>query len=137
MKKDCIFCNIANNLIDAYVVFENSEFKVILDAFPAAKGHTLIVPRNHVENIYELDTDQAGRLFVLASEVARALKKIYKCDGLNVVQNNGKAAGQTVMHFHLHLIPRFVEDGIDFKWHVKKFTPEEMKVIAADIAKEI
>lgn len=137
MKETCIFCKIANNTMESATIFENSEFKVILDVFPAAKGHTLIIPKQHVENIYEIDAETAGRLFTLATEVARALKKVYKCDGMNILQNNGKVAGQTVFHFHLHLIPRFNGDGINFKWETKKYTKEELDAIATSIASEI
>lgn len=123
--------------MESATIFENSEFKVILDAFPAVKGHTLIIPKQHIENIYEINAETAGKLFTLATEVARALKKVYKCDGMNILQNNGKVAGQTVFHFHLHLIPRFSDDGISFGWDTKKFTKEEFEEIAANIAKEI
>ena len=112
MKDDCIFCKIAAGKIPSATIYEDSHFRVFLDINPASKGHCLIVPKEHFENIYDLDAETAGKVFTLATLISRALKKILKCDGLNVVQNNGLAAGQTVFHFHMHLIPRYENDGL-------------------------
>jgi len=137
MKQNCIFCNIINGSIPSEVIFENSEFKVILDSYPASKGHTLIIPKEHIDNIYEMDGDTAGKLFALATVIAKTLKKVLKCDGLNIIQNNGKASGQTVFHFHMHLIPRWEDDGLQLGWATKKFTQEELHEVASMISKEI
>lgn len=137
MKQNCLFCNIANGFMESATIFENSDFKVILDKFPGAKGHTLIIPKEHIENIYELDAETAGKLFALATIVAKALKSVFNCDGMNILQNNGEAAGQTVFHFHLHLIPRFKDDAINFKWNTIKFTDDQLSEIADSIAKEL
>lgn len=137
IKHNCIFCSIANGIMESATIFENAEFKVILDAFPSGKGHTLIMPKEHIENIYEMDGETGGKLFALATHVAKALKTVLGCEGMNILQNNGEVAGQTVMHFHLHLIPRFANDGLKFQWETKKFTKEELGQIAEIIAKEI
>ena len=134
---NCIFCSITNGEIPSHTIFENSEFKVILDVFPAGKGHTLIIPKEHFSTIYDLDSETAGRLFALATVVARGLKNVLKCDGLNVIQNNGAIAGQTVHHFHMHLIPRFEGDGMRFAWQTQKFDKEEMDSLAKQIGKNI
>lgn len=136
---DCLFCKIANGEFDSATVFENHEFRVIMDKFPSMKGHALIMPKEHYENIYDLDVDTAGKIFALATEVARAVKMVTGCTGLNVLQNNGAVAGQTVMHFHLHVIPRFEDDGLDskFKWPTKSFSDEELGEIADQIGKLI
>ena len=101
---DCIFCKIIAGEIPSATIYENDEFKVILDRFPAAEGHVLILPKNHTPNIFEIDPEQAGRLFTLAAKLARALKEELGLEHMNVLQNNGTVAGQTVFHFHLHLI---------------------------------
>ncbi len=137
IKPNCLFCSIANGQMDSATIFENSEFKVILDRYPAAKGHVLIIPKEHVENIFELDGDTGGKLFALATHIAKALKKATKCEGMNIVQNNGEIAGQTVGHFHLHLIPRFKDDGVTIPWETLQLTDEELNQIASDIEKEI
>lgn len=124
---NCIFCKIVSNQIEAVTIYEDEEFKVFLDAFPATKGHVLIVPKDHVANIFELDEDKAGRLFKLASKIAKNIKEKLNIDGLNVVQNNGEIAGQTVFHFHLHLIPRYKDDKVTIKWATEKTNSEQLK----------
>ncbi|MFP4698296.1 MAG: HIT family protein [Eubacteriales bacterium] len=134
---DCIFCNIVNGQMEAATIFENSEFKVILDRFPASKGHTLILPKEHVETIFDLDTETISKLFALAAHVAKVLKQKYNCEGLNLLQNNGAAAGQTVNHFHLHLIPRFEGDNVTIHWKTLDITEEELNEIADEVGKAI
>ncbi len=111
-KDDCIFCKIAAGEIPSTTLYENSEFKVFFDIAPASKGHALIIPKEHFDNVFELDSETAGKLFSLTTVVARALKEETGCDGMNLLQNNGEVAGQTVKHFHIHLIPRYEGDGI-------------------------
>lgn len=136
MKPDnCLFCKIANGEIEAATIFEDKNFKVILDRFPGSKGHTLIIPKEHIENIYDLDAETASKMFALTTMIAKGIKKELNCDGLNILQNNGKAAGQTVFHFHIHLIPRFRGDGMKFKWETIQYTEEELQEIA-DCIKE-
>lgn len=136
-NQNCLFCSIATGKMASETVFENNEFRVILDKFPAAKGHTLIMPKEHIENIYDLDAETASKLFALATVVARALKQVLKCDGMNLLQNNGVLAGQTVNHFHLHLIPRYEGDELSFKWKTQSFSMDEFQEIARRIHKEI
>ncbi len=103
-KDDCIFCKIANGEIPSTTIYENSDFRVFFDINPASKGHCLIVPKQHYNDIFDMDAETGGKLFSLATVVARSLKKELNCEGMNIVQNNGLIAGQTVFHFHLHLI---------------------------------
>ncbi|MBR6223118.1 MAG: HIT family protein [Lachnospiraceae bacterium] len=133
-KDDCIFCKIANGEIPSSTVYEDDDFRVILDIAPAAKGHALILPKEHFANIFELDGVVAGKLFTLATKVAPAIKEEMGCSGLNVVQNNGASAGQTVDHFHLHLIPRNEGDDVSVKWVPKESDPEENAKLAEKIA---
>ncbi|MCD8366244.1 MAG: HIT family protein [Clostridiales bacterium] len=126
--KDCIFCKLACGDIPTNVIYEDDMFTVILDASPATRGHALILPKYHAANIYELPDEYASRIFVLAKKLAARMTDILKCDGFNIVQNNGEVAGQTVFHFHMHLIPRYIGDGNEEKltWNHAEFTPGEI-----------
>lgn len=137
MKEDCIFCKIANGMIPSATIYENSDFKVILDVSPASKGHTLILPKEHFDNIFDMDADTAGKLFSLAAAVARALKQATNCDGMNIVQNNGEVAGQTVFHFHMHLIPRYEGDRVNVTWEPGQATAEQLNELAAIVKREL
>ena len=108
---DCIFCKIAAGEIPSSTIYEDEDFRVILDLGPATKGHALILPKKHFRNIFEMDDETAAKVFVLAKKLACAMKETLHCDGLNVVQNNEEIAGQTVFHFHMHIIPRYENDG--------------------------
>ena len=101
---NCIFCKIANGEIPAATLYEDENFRVILDLGPASKGHALILPKFHAANIYELPDEMAAKAMILAKKMATAMTEALKCDGFNIVQNNGECAGQTVFHFHMHLI---------------------------------
>ena len=101
---DCIFCKIANGEIPAATLYEDEDFRVILDLGPASKGHSLILPKKHAANIYELPDETAAKAFVLARKLATDMTKKLSCDGFNVVQNNGEIAGQTVFHLHIHIL---------------------------------
>ena len=127
MKDDCIFCKLANGVFDTNVIYEDEDFTVILDAGPANRGHALIIPKDHYANIYEIPEETAGKAFKLAKKLAAHMTDKLKCDGFNIVQNNGEAAGQTVFHFHMHLIPRFKGDGAMIQWKPGKPTDEEQK----------
>lgn len=115
-KDDCIFCKLANGDIPTNVVYEDDTFTVIMDASPATKGHCLILPKDHYANIYELDEEVAGKAFKLAKKLATMMTEKLDCDGFNIVQNNGETAGQTVFHFHMHLIPRYKDDNQRIGW---------------------
>ena len=136
-KDDCIFCKIANGEIPSACIYENKEFRVILDVGPATRGHVLILTKEHYDNIFEIDAETAGRLFSLASVVARAMKKTLNCDGMNILQNNGTIAGQTVFHFHLHLIPRYEGDQVKVTWLQGEISDDEKTELVNMIKKEI
>ena len=134
MRDDnCIFCKLANGEIPTATIYEDDEFKVILDLGPATKGHALILPKEHYANIYEIDEEVAGRAFKLAKKMVTKLTEVLGCDGYNIVQNNGEAAGQTVFHFHMHLIPRYENDGQHILWNPGESTPEELEEIRKTI----
>ena len=129
--ENCIFCKIANGEIPSATLYEDEEFRVILDLGPASKGHSLILPKKHAANIYELPDETAGKAMILAKKMAGKLRDALNCDGFNVVQNNGEIAGQTVFHFHMHLIPRYknAKNNDILIWDHEEFTPEEMAEI--------
>ncbi len=129
----CIFCKIAAGEIPSKTLYEDEEFRVILDLGPATRGHALILPRNHYRNLFELPEAQAEKVIVLAKKMAQQMKEKLHCDGFNLVQNNEEVAGQTVFHFHMHLIPRYEGDGQTIGWKPGK--PEEAELEA--IRKEI
>ena len=133
MKDDCIFCKLANGVFDTNVIYEDDDFTVILDAAPATRGHALILPKEHYANIYELDEDIAGKAFKLAKKLAVHMSGKLGCDGFNVVQNNGEVAGQSVFHFHTHLIPRYKDDGQKILWKPGEPTDEELKALCRAI----
>lgn len=132
-KEDCIFCKIANGEIPSKTLYEDEEFRVILDLSPATSGHALIMPKEHAANLYELPDEDASKVLVLAKRMATLMKDKLNCDGLNLVQNNGETAGQTVMHFHMHVIPRYENDGQKINWVPGEATPEELEAVAKQI----
>ena len=133
MDNDCIFCKIANGEIPSSTIYEDDLFRVILDLSPATKGHALILPKKHMANIFEMDEETAEKVFVLASRIAKAMKEALNCDGLNIVQNNGEIAGQTVFHFHMHISPRYNDDGQQINWVPKTSEAAERDMIAEQI----
>ncbi|MBQ9135941.1 MAG: HIT family protein [Lachnospiraceae bacterium] len=132
-KADCIFCKIANGEIPSKTLYEDENFRVILDLSPATKGHALILPKDHYDNLYELPEDTAAGVMKLAKKMAAVMTEKLQADGFNLVQNNGETAGQTVMHFHMHLIPRYEEDGQCIGWKPGEVTQEELDEIKNQI----
>ncbi|WP_053361809.1 HIT family protein [Bacillus sp. FJAT-27251] len=133
---DCIFCKIVNGEIPASKVYENEHVLAFLDISQVTKGHTLVIPKVHKENVYELTDEVAANLFREVPKLANALKKAYDPIGMNILNNNGEHAGQSVFHYHIHLIPRYGEgDGFGAVWktHNSEYTPEELKKMASYI----
>ena len=133
MKEDCIFCKIAAGEIPSKTIYEDSEFRVILDISPAVKGHALIIPKEHYGNLFELPEESAGEVMKLAQRMIIKMREKLGCEGFNLVQNNGDLAGQTVFHFHLHLIPRYSADGQKIGWEPQEVLPEELEEVRAQI----
>jgi histidine triad (HIT) family protein len=130
IKDDCIFCKIAAGEIPSTTIYEDEYHRVFFDIAPASKGHCLIVPKDHYDDVYDMDEEAAGRLFALATRVAKGLKKELGLEGLNIVQNNGEIAGQTVFHFHMHMIPRYVGDTVNVGWKPGTADVEELSELA-------
>ncbi len=127
--ENCIFCKIAAGEIPSNTIYEDDSFRVILDLGPATKGHALVLPKNHYADLFEIPEDVLAGAAKVAKKVAGTMKEKLSCDGLNLVQNNGEAAGQTVMHFHLHIIPRYKDDGQHILWKPTSPSPEELAAI--------
>ena len=123
---NCIFCKIANGEIPSTTLYEDEDFRVILDLGPATRGHALLLPKNHFANLFELDDETAQKAILVAKKMAGKMKEALGADGFNLVQNNGEAAGQTVFHFHMHLIPRYENDNAGILWEPGETTPEDM-----------
>jgi histidine triad (HIT) family protein len=137
---NCIFCKIVNGEIPAAKVFENEHVLAFLDISQVTKGHTLVIPKVHKENLYELTPEIAGKLYEVVPSIAKAIKTEFKPVGLNSVNNNGELAGQSVFHFHLHLIPRYGKgDGFGAVWksHQDQYSSEDLKEIAHSIGKHL
>jgi histidine triad (HIT) family protein len=133
---DCVFCKIVKGEIPSAKVFENEHVLAFLDLSQVTKGHTLIIPKVHKENLFELTPEIAKNIFEVAPTIANALKETYQPIGLNAVNNNGEKAGQSVFHFHLHLIPRYGEgDGFGAVWknNQSDYSSLDLQQMAADI----
>ena len=126
---NCIFCKIANGEIPSSTIYEDDDFRVILDLGPAAKGHALILPKEHFKDVCELDETIAAKVLPLGAKIGAAMMKGLGCAGFNLVQNNGTAAGQTVFHFHMHLIPRYEDDGQKIAWNPKEAAAEDLTAV--------
>lgn len=135
MKADnCIFCKIAAGEIPSGTLYEDDDFRVILDRGPATKGHALILPKEHFKDIYEIDEEVLAKAIKLAKKMAKKMTDVLGCDGFNIVQNNGEAAGQTVFHFHMHLIPRYKDDNQKIGWKVNDITDEQIEELVKILA---
>ena len=140
MMADCIFCKIINGEIPSSKVFENEHVLAFLDLSQVTKGHTLVIPKIHKENIYEITPEIARNFYEAIPAIANAIKEEFNPIGLNTLNNNGEFAGQSVFHFHVHLIPRYGKgDGFGAVWksHQDQYTPEDLKQIADSISSHI
>ena len=129
----CIFCKLASGEFSSATVYEDDLFRAILDISPAAKGHTLLLPKTHAVNLFELDELEVSKALLVAKKLAAAIQKTLQCDGINILQNNGTAAGQSVFHFHIHLIPRYEEDGVTIPWKSLSYSDGEAFELANKI----
>lgn len=135
--ENCIFCRIIGGEIPSSTVYEDDDFKVIMDISPAAKGHTIILTKKHFANLLELEDKVAEKGLIVAKKVATAMKEQLGCDGINLLQNNGEAAGQSVFHLHFHIIPRYKDDNVKLPWVPVKYEEGEAMELATKIANRI
>jgi histidine triad (HIT) family protein len=138
---DCIFCKIINQEIPSYKVYEDDKVYAFLDITQVTKGHTLLVPKKHVTDIFEYDPTLAGEVFARVPKVAQALEKAFpEIEGMNIINNNKELAYQSVFHSHIHLIPRYSKEddfSIHFGNHQEDYSSEQMQEIAEKIAKQV
>jgi histidine triad (HIT) family protein len=126
---NCIFCKIANGEIPSRTIYEDKDFRVILDLNPATKGHALILPKDHYKNLYEISDETAAKVLPLAKKMATQMTEKLGCDGFNLIQNNNEIAGQSVFHFHMHLIPRYTDDNQNLVMKPNEVSAEELDAI--------
>ena len=127
--ENCIFCKIANGEIPSRTLYEDNDFRVILDLAPATKGHALILPKNHYKNLYEIEEETAAKVMPLAKKMAVEITQKLGGDGFNLMQNNNEISGQTVFHFHMHLIPRYNNDNQNLVMKPQQATDEELDAV--------
>ena len=126
---NCIYCKIMSGEIPSYCLYEDDLFKVILDIYPSSIGHTLIIPKTHAANLFELGEKEAKAIIPLSQKIAAALKEALNFDGMNILQNNGEVSGQTINHYHMHLVPRYKDDDVVIKWNTKSPSAEDFQKI--------
>jgi histidine triad (HIT) family protein len=130
---DCVFCRIVAKQIPASVVYEDGETLAFMDLGQVNPGHVLVAAKGHAENVYALDDVQAAAVFRTAVKVARSVRDAFSPQGLSIYQANGSAAGQTVFHFHMHVVPRYENDGMNLTWPVKNPPRDQLEEAAAKI----
>lgn len=126
---NCIFCKIIGGEIPSNTIYEDEDFKVILDVSPATKGHALVLPKEHYRDLYEIEPEILAKAVKVAQKVIKHQKKVLDCEGYNLLQNNGEVAGQTVFHFHMHLVPRYENAKNILTWSHETFSGEELKAL--------
>jgi len=130
---DCVFCKIVAGQIPSTKVFEDEHTLAFMDLGQVNPGHVLVAVKKHAENLYALDDTQAAAVARASTRVARAIREAFKPEGLSVYQANGKPAGQTVFHYHVHLLPRHAGDGMELTWPVKNPPREKLEEYAGKI----
>jgi histidine triad (HIT) family protein len=136
-EMDCIFCAIGEGKAPAEVVFEDEETLAFMDINPANPGHTLVIPKQHIRNIYELDEETATAVMKATVKIAGAIKRALQPDGMNLVQSNERAASQEIFHFHIHIIPRWYGDGLRLARPPEVRRTMPIKEAAAKIRREV
>lgn len=133
---DCIFCKIAAGEIPSNTLYEDDKVKAIFDISPATLGHALVIPKEHAANVFEIQDELLAHAHIVAKKIAAVLKEATGCKGVNILQNNGEVAGQSVFHLHIHVIPRYDDDDAHIKWTPVTQDTEGLEKIAAKV-KEI
>ena len=137
MRDDnCIFCKIANGEIPSATIYEDENFRAILDLGPASKGHALLLPKEHYADLFALPDETAEKVLPVAKKIVSRMKDVLGCDGYNLVQNNGECAGQTVFHFHMHMIPRYKDDKVGLGWEMEELSDADRDEILAKLKED-
>ncbi len=132
-KEDCIFCKLANGDIPTNAIYEDDIVKAIFDLSPASKGHIIILTKEHFDDVFSIDAKTIAHVYEVAAKVATAVNEVLDCEGMNILQNNGEISGQTVFHFHVHIIPRYKGDTVKVCWKQGKNTQEEIDKLTGNI----
>ena len=133
----CIFCKIANGEIPSYKVYEDNDFLAFLDLSQTTKGHTLIIPKKHYSNLLEVNFEELSNLFNIVQKISKAIQKTTNATGFNILNNCGTSAGQTVMHFHIHIIPRYDYDNFKISFSNNPISDNDFKVLSQSINNNI
>jgi len=136
VNKDCVFCRIVDGVIPAVKIYETQDILAFFDTLPAAKGHCLVIPKGHYESIDFVPDNIISSIFILAKKIVRLQKKIFNINDVNLLQNNGREAGQTVFHMHLHIIPRFKNDNVNLSWKENAYENDNEILTIANKMKE-
>ena len=132
--EECVFCQIVEKKIPSQILFENDTNLAFLDIFPVSKGHTIVIPKNHYNNLEDIPVNELTKLYEVVKKLSGVIHKKLEIDGYNILQNNFKAAGQVINHFHVHIIPRSREDGkFQLLIHREQSKEEELKQILKTI----
>ena len=137
LDDDCIFCKIIRGEIPCFKVFEDDDILAFMDINPVARGHVLVIPKHHAENIMESPAEWVGKAFAGAGRIAKAVQKTVNPDGINVVQANGPGAKQSVFHLHVHVIPRGMDDGLTMNWDLVPGDMDAIGKLAEEIAANV
>ena len=135
--QECIFCKIASGQIPATKVYEDEVVVAFLDIGPVSDGHTLVMPRKHVEQVHSCPPELLGEIWTRLGKIAGVVSSVMGADGYNVLCNNGRAAGQIVDHLHFHIVPRKTGDGVFAQWPSYKYAQGKAETIAAKIKNEL
>ena len=131
-EADCIFCKIARQEIPTPLVYENESAAAFLDIAPLAEGHLLVIPRSHYTHLADMPANVCSAIGALLPRLGQALMSVTEAEGFNVLQNNGRAAGQAVEHVHFHLIPRKAGDNLGYRWNAGQYAPgRDAKLLSA------
>ena len=134
MKENhCIFCKLAAGEIPSNTLYEDEDFRVIMDISPAVKGHAIVLPKQHMQDLLTINSETAKKALFVVSKAANAVKAALGCDGINILQNNGEAAGQSVFHLHFHILPRYHGDHFSIPWEPLSYEEGEAEATAEKI----
>ena len=135
---NCIFCRIIKKDIPNAIIYENDKFLAFMDKYPINHGHTLIVPKQHYDNILEMPAEIVGEMFALIPSLAKAITSVIESDGFNINQNNGKSANQIVPHVHVHIVPRYSAEKVKGQWPTRKIAKmQELQDLARKITESL
>ena len=137
MAEDCIFCKIVRRQAPSSIVYEDEKILAFVDIRPVSEGHTLVIPKRHCVDVFDTPNELLAATYIVTKQVAAAVKKVTDADGISVVQQNGKAAGQDIFHMHVHVIPRFEGKKMPHFNHLAVVSREELDAVATRIKTEL